>query len=260
MLCFVINGANEVYGELSPKRLWSQSVTRYWANGTHDAGLWLNAPDSLGMDPLKNIGIEELDKAEYHAFGPYEQPWFLPIDEMLRKSVFLPVDFDKARSVIPHTHRTTVSMINQTKVGGEVLTFFHLTGPSHFGIRVDSSLVVDWSFDTPVLHSSEKNDNSIYIFIANGFHKWAKLATGQRGRVGIDERNPVRSEMVFWLKTKPEMTSFTVSGHHVNGLYALPSATYQALPWLKRKVMGKLPAWVDVVWIVSEMHQINLVT
>ena len=259
LVCLVINSIHNVYGIETPKRLYIQSTTRNWDNGSKDAGLWINPHDSLAMEPLRHIGIEEFDEAEYHKFGDLDQPWFLPVADMFANSFYIHVDYDEVMDTIPNEYKTNIQIINQSSENNEVLTYFQISGPSHFTINIDTSNVIDWSFEIPVFYSKKHGDKIVFIFMANGLEKMIRTPDEKYEDLQIisDER-PVRSESLFWLKTKGnadgEKIEFTFNGHHINGEYARNKNRQTELA---QRIIDKMPEWVDPIWLISELIEVK---
>ena len=55
----------------------------------------------------------------------YQQPWYLPVDELFAKSVYINVDNDKMVSHIPDHYRLEINILNQSieDDGGKLVYF-----------------------------------------------------------------------------------------------------------------------------------------
>ena len=254
---------NNVYGELTPKRLIIQSVSRNWYNGSHDAGVWLLGFDSLWFEPLKNIGIDVIDKSKYENFNHYQQPWYFPVDQLVSKSVYINTKYDKMISIIPNEYRMNIKIINQSiEDDGGKLVYFWVSGPSHFTMRIDSTQIMDWSFEIPVFYSNKHHDKTIFMFMAAGYKEVIRIKDEEfnmNQMLDINDEKPVKSEFIFWLKIKPQKPEefmFMFSAHHINGEYSRNKD--KQIDTLKNDIIDKLPNWVDPIMFISELTEVRI--
>ena len=76
----------------------------------------------------------------------------------------------------------------------------------------------------------------------------------------ISDEYPVRSEFIWWLKTKKDAKEkefmFTFNGHHTNGNYARNIDRQHKL--VQNDIISKLPDWVDPIWFTCELIEVRL--
>ena len=279
------------YTSEQPKRLYIQQTTRVVHEKItrpgvqptvvqKDQGLWVNGFDHRGLSPdISALNIPELTNNRQDVGCQQDKvycgwPWYFPIQEMLTKQWYIPVDVDTPVPVpvpvlVPiekepsTTHTLTLSLTSKlyTANGGMRLEFL-AKGPSHMTTIIEGKLS-RWSFtknNIPYENSKSCTDvtksgrDCRFVFFSSG----EQPAQGNIHDSGTIDQGT--REWKFWLETPPskyenakaEVEKEVGLRIAFYGHYGLDVMTEGNILTTVRR---QLPKWVTLVSWISEWHQ-----
>lgn len=153
----VLSSFSHPYTPQHPKRILLQHTERrfYDKAGSlvrSDAGIWANPQDYLKLEPVRPYysAIADLPYVACPENSIYcDMPWYLPIKDMLRGGMFIPLQASEAKPVPVATH-VNMQVISDhfDQSTGKRRVHLSVTGPDHITVYIDAirTPLTNWSF------------------------------------------------------------------------------------------------------------------
>ena len=263
ILLFFILIQQMPYTKERPKRLYVQQVSRK-IHGLitqpnkqpnvvdSDQGLWVNAFDHRGLSPdISSLNIPEFSKNKKDVACQTDKvycgwPWYFPIQEMLTKQWYVPVElkFPMEKDLF----QLTLTSKTKIKNGGYRLEFIG-TGSSHMTTVIEGN-ITRWSFtadNVPYDNSksctdvTESGKDCRFVFFSTGKQMETK-------------------EWKFWLETPRQFEKENMEDEELGlrlAFYSHYGIDVMAESETLKNVRKKLPAWVTMASWVSYWNQYN---